>query len=218
MGEGRQDARHALRQAIGDFARLVARAFFGGLGAAVLMALAIVALIPSAHAAAPDEAKAGALFFRAAGGGFDLAPQVSTEIAVEVTGMVARTRVTQRFHNPGSGFVEGLYVFPLPEKAAVDRLRKRGWRYADESRVEVFDFRYVRVFSPRDYAEVGTSERWYVPTVRADGSRVEDRNVYPRGLRRRLHPAEDRRQVVDRGEFHPATEVQRRPQEVRLAA
>ena len=45
-------------------------------------------------------------------------------------------------------------------EAAVDRLRKRGWRYADESRVEVFDFRYVRVFSPRDYAEEGTSERW----------------------------------------------------------
>lgn len=64
-------------------------------------------------------------------------------------------------------------------EAAVERLRKRGWRYADDSRVEVFDFRYVRIFSPRDYAEVGTSERWYVPTVWAETNvRVENRNVY----------------------------------------
>ncbi|HLL15812.1 MAG TPA: winged helix-turn-helix domain-containing protein [Pyrinomonadaceae bacterium] len=64
-------------------------------------------------------------------------------------------------------------------QAAVERLRKRGWRYADDSRMEIFDFRYVRIFSPRDYAEVGTSERWYVPTVWAnDGKRVENRNVY----------------------------------------
>jgi DNA-binding winged helix-turn-helix (wHTH) protein len=63
-------------------------------------------------------------------------------------------------------------------EAAVERLRKKGWRYADESKVEIFDFRYVRIFSPRDYAEVGTSERWYVPTVWLDGRRVENRNVY----------------------------------------
>ena len=63
-------------------------------------------------------------------------------------------------------------------EAAVGRLRQRGWRYADESRLEIFDFRYVRIFSPRDYAEAGTSERWYVPTVWADGSRVQNRNVY----------------------------------------
>jgi DNA-binding winged helix-turn-helix (wHTH) protein len=65
-----------------------------------------------------------------------------------------------------------------PIEAAVARLLRNGWRYADESRLELFDFRYVRIFSPRDYAEVGTSERWFVPTVRADGSRVENRNVY----------------------------------------
>jgi DNA-binding winged helix-turn-helix (wHTH) protein len=63
-------------------------------------------------------------------------------------------------------------------EAAVKHLRDKGWRYSDDSRLDIFDFRYVRIFSPRDYAEVGTSERWYVPTVRADGSRVENRNVY----------------------------------------
>jgi hypothetical protein len=50
--------------------------------------------------------------------------------------------------------------------------------YGKDSRVERFDFRYVRVYSPRDYAEAGTVERWYVPLRRSDESLVEGRNVY----------------------------------------
>jgi len=48
--------------------------------------------------------------------------QVETDVAIHVTGIVARTRVAQTFHNPGANPVEGLYVFPLPENAAIDRL------------------------------------------------------------------------------------------------
>ena len=114
---------HTLQQVIGDLAELVAKAFFGGLGAAVAMSLAILALSASVQAASINDAKAGTLLLRSgAEGEFTAAPQVSTEVAIDVTGMVARTRVTQFFHNPGSEFVEGVYVFPLPEKAAVDRL------------------------------------------------------------------------------------------------
>src|SRR6185436_19154631 len=47
---------------------------------------------------------------------------VETEVAIQVTGIIARTRMSQVFHNPGAEFVEGVYVFPLPEKAAVDHL------------------------------------------------------------------------------------------------
>src|SRR3546814_12759306 len=36
--------------------------------------------------------------------------------------MVARATVRQVFHNPGDRWLEGIYVFPLPERAAVDRL------------------------------------------------------------------------------------------------
>ena len=115
--------RLSVKQVIGDLAELVAKAFFGGLGAAVAMALAILALSANVQAAKINDAQAGTLLLRAdAAGEFTAAPQVALEVAVEVTGMVARTRVTQFFHNPGSGFVEGVYVFPLPEKAAVDRL------------------------------------------------------------------------------------------------
>jgi Ca-activated chloride channel family protein len=36
---------------------------------------------------------------------------------------VVRVQVTQTFTNPGNGWVEGLYVFPLPADCAVDELR-----------------------------------------------------------------------------------------------
>jgi len=114
------------REAILDFAELAAKAFFGGLGVAVAMALAILALAPSAQAAGmPGEAKTGTLWLQQADGGAALAPKVSTEVGIDVTGMVARTRVSQVFHNPASDFVEGVYVFPLPESAAVDHLWMR---------------------------------------------------------------------------------------------
>jgi len=47
----------------------------------------------------------------------------STEVEIEITGLLARTTVTQRFTNHTAGWVEGRYVFPLPEGAAVDALR-----------------------------------------------------------------------------------------------
>ncbi len=114
------------REALTDFAELVAKAFFGGLGVAIALSIAILALSPSAQAASPDDARTGTLLLRSgADGEFVMAPKVSTEVGIEVVGMVARTRVTQVFHNPGTAFVEGVYVFPLPERAAVDHLWMR---------------------------------------------------------------------------------------------
>ena len=51
------------------------------------------------------------------------APLLATEAKIDVTGPMARARVTQRFINPGDGWVEGKYVFPLPEDAAVDTMK-----------------------------------------------------------------------------------------------
>jgi Ca-activated chloride channel homolog len=51
-----------------------------------------------------------------------LAPQVSTELDLVVTGMIARARVEQVFENPSDEAVEAVYVFPLPDDAAVDGL------------------------------------------------------------------------------------------------
>ncbi|WP_166422064.1 marine proteobacterial sortase target protein [Paraglaciecola sp. 20A4] len=53
---------------------------------------------------------------------YQLSPLLSTEVKISVTGMIARTQVTQRFHNPSQNWVNGIYAFPLPENAAVDHL------------------------------------------------------------------------------------------------
>ncbi|MGB0618224.1 MAG: marine proteobacterial sortase target protein [Myxococcota bacterium] len=64
------------------------------------------------------------------------APLLHTDVAIEVAGLIARTRVTQRFTNPTTDWVEGIYVFPLPEGAAVDSLIMRIGERVIEGRVE----------------------------------------------------------------------------------
>jgi len=53
------------------------------------------------------------------------APVLSARVEVRMTGVIARTRVTQIFTNPAKGSVEGTYVFPLSEDAGVDTLRMK---------------------------------------------------------------------------------------------
>jgi Ca-activated chloride channel family protein len=109
-----------------DFFELCAHAFAGGLMAAIALAMLTLALATSAQAAGVNDAKSGTLLLSSASGaGYTVAPTVETEVAIQVNGVIARTRLTQVFHNPGAEFVEGLYVFPLPEKAAVDHLWMR---------------------------------------------------------------------------------------------
>lgn len=123
------------RGVLRDFIELVAKALLSGIGVGVAMGLAILALSSASQAAAINDTRTGTLLFRGADG-YEPAPKISTEVAVEVTGIIARTRVTQVFHNPGSDSVEGVYVFPLPEKAAVDRLWLRIGERVIEGRVQ----------------------------------------------------------------------------------
>jgi Ca-activated chloride channel family protein len=51
-----------------------------------------------------------------------LSPVLKTRVDIKVTGIVARTKLTQTFKNAGENWVDALYVFPLPENAAVDHL------------------------------------------------------------------------------------------------
>ncbi len=71
-----------------------------------------------------DEVTRGTLQLHpVSGGGAIEAPQLKTDVKIEVTGMLARVSVRQAFKNPGGDWVEGVYKFPLPEDSAVDRLR-----------------------------------------------------------------------------------------------
>ncbi len=45
-----------------------------------------------------------------------------TDVRADITGFVSSVTVTQEFENPFSSPVEAVYVFPLPEDAAVDEL------------------------------------------------------------------------------------------------
>jgi Ca-activated chloride channel family protein len=97
----------------------------------VLAIAAILAAVPRARAAAdqapvyvkPGEERSGALLLRRDGDRFVEAPLVATDVDMTVSGPTARARVTQLFHNPTDGWVEAIYVYPLPEGGAVDTLK-----------------------------------------------------------------------------------------------
>ena len=68
----------------------------------------------------------GSLLFRVAGSDeLRLAPLVATEVEFEVGGIIGRAKIRQTFVNPTDQWLEGIYVFPLPENAAVDGLVMR---------------------------------------------------------------------------------------------
>lgn len=69
-----------------------------------------------------DSISTGTLLFRSGEQHME-APRVHTDVDMQITGIIARVTVSQRFHNPSESWVEGLYAFPLPENSAVDRLR-----------------------------------------------------------------------------------------------
>ncbi|WP_286269167.1 marine proteobacterial sortase target protein [Thalassotalea hakodatensis] len=54
--------------------------------------------------------------------GYLLSPLLDTKVDITVTGLIARAVVTQQFTNSTNDWVNGIYVFPLPENAAVDHL------------------------------------------------------------------------------------------------
>jgi Ca-activated chloride channel family protein len=111
-----------------DFIETVA--FAAVAGAIASLVLAGLALLLAAQAEAGEarvrDARSGTLVLRGAGGG-DGVPALlqATDVRMKVTGMIARVRVTQRFSNPAAAWQEGVYVFPLPENAAVDALAMR---------------------------------------------------------------------------------------------
>jgi Ca-activated chloride channel family protein len=116
-----------------ELGRLLGLAFALALALGLLLAAATLALsaplqeAPAAVAPAeplsPSRAQSGSFLMRR---GHDQpwvsAPLLDTEFHVRVSGIVARASLRQRFRNATDEWVEGVYVFPLPEQAAVDHL------------------------------------------------------------------------------------------------
>ena len=101
-------------------------AWASGLGFSLWMMLVIM-LWPGTAAAevvSPASVRQGSLFMRdAEDGQASSAPLLDTRVNMEITGILARVTVNQEFRNTTDRWQEGIYVFPLPEDAAVDHMR-----------------------------------------------------------------------------------------------
>ena len=68
----------------------------------------------------------GGIFLKTVSGQTPIpAPLLNTTVTMTISGLIARTTVSQQFTNPSDEWAEGVYVFPLPDQAAVDHLRMK---------------------------------------------------------------------------------------------
>ena len=91
----------------------------------VLALMLVLQALPeplSAEEMAPDQAQSGSLLWKMTDG-YSTATTINTDVDMKISGLVARVSIRQEFRNEGSEWVEGVYVFPLPDRAAVDQMR-----------------------------------------------------------------------------------------------
>lgn len=118
-----QPSRPHARDVAFDLFSCIALAASIALATAVVLVAAVLLLAGRATAA---ESEPGTLLLKSLDGReAPRAPLLRTDVTFRVSGMVARARVVQTFHNASTDWMEGVYVFPLPENAAVDRLQLR---------------------------------------------------------------------------------------------
>lgn len=91
----------------------------------VSMFLAILALLLSAQPALaksdrPNEGRLEAV--TAKGQALVTCPLRHTEVTADISGFIARVTVRQQFQNPFKEKIEAIYVFPLSQDGAVDRM------------------------------------------------------------------------------------------------
>lgn len=114
------------------FVELIAKvvlAFAIGLATSIALAGVVLLLAHDAQAAElapmkPKEVQQGTLLLKSEGATLAV-PAVATDAEIRVSGIVARAVVKQTYRNPFDTWFEGVYVFPLPENAAVDHLRMK---------------------------------------------------------------------------------------------
>ncbi len=83
-----------------------------------------------------EEKSMGTLFVPGEDGVSRPAVALATDVEIRAAGLVARVRVSQRFRNESDRWVEGVYVFPLPEMAAVDRMSLQVGERRIEGRIQ----------------------------------------------------------------------------------
>ncbi len=71
----------------------------------------------------PENIRQGELLVPGPTGKAEPALHLGQNVKITVSGIAARVQVSQEFQNTSSEWIDGVYVFPLPEESAVDRLR-----------------------------------------------------------------------------------------------
>ena len=127
--------RYSCTQMVRDFAILIiATLIFIGAGIASLAGAGAATPAAKNHGDHPETG----LFLRRPGGtGLDApVPEVDASVRIDVSGMIARVKVMQTFKNPDNEWVEGVYIFPLSRKAAVDHMLMHIGERVVEGRIE----------------------------------------------------------------------------------
>ena len=89
---------------------------------ALILVLQALPAPVAAEGTTPANAQSGSLLWRMQQG-YTTATALNTKVEMKINGLVARVSVRQEFRNEGTEWTEGIYVFPLPDRAAVDRMR-----------------------------------------------------------------------------------------------
>ncbi|MCR4264903.1 marine proteobacterial sortase target protein [Nitratireductor sp. ZSWI3] len=106
------------------FPRLRAALLLPMLAFALFLAQLGQARAQSAARVTVNEMQSGSLLLETnEAGRYVEAPRLATDVSIDVNGPTARAQITQAFENPTDGWVEALYVFPLPEESAVHSLK-----------------------------------------------------------------------------------------------
>lgn len=90
--------------------------------AASLLLLTMCAAAALAEGEASGKIRSGTLVFTVAEGEPVEIPRLRTDVKVDVKGIVARVELRQHFRNPSEQWAEGIYAFPLPANAAIERM------------------------------------------------------------------------------------------------
>ncbi|PKI12636.1 marine proteobacterial sortase target protein [Colwellia sp. 12G3] len=78
------------------------------------------------HQVSLNDVSSGTLLFKQSNSKrFLQAPQLKTQVEIEINGLVANVKVKQKFTNTSNNWQHGVYAFPLPDNAAINQLSMR---------------------------------------------------------------------------------------------
>ena len=80
----------------------------------------------NSHKVSLNDVSSGTLLFKqSTSKQYFQAPQLKTEVEIEINGLVANVKVKQKFTNTSNDWQHGVYAYPLPDNSAINQLKMR---------------------------------------------------------------------------------------------